>query len=165
MVSDAVMSLKMELDPRISSAAMSPNLKATWEGPQCLLIVDDFDMVASSMGNPISMLFDYLLQSRDIGFHTMLARRVGGASRSFDNFVQRLKEMGTPGLVMNGDPQEGPILSNQRAALLPPGRGYLVRRNQRDARNGGGSRTGGVEPRPLAFLRVGIEPAGWPTPS
>jgi DNA segregation ATPase FtsK/SpoIIIE, S-DNA-T family len=131
MVNELVMNLKMELDPRISSAAMLPNLKATWEGPHYFLIVDDLDMVVSSMGNPLQMLFDYLLQSRDIGLHVMLARRVGGSSRSFDQFVQRLKEMSTPGLVMNGDPQEGPILGAQRAALLPPGRGYLVRRNQK----------------------------------
>ena len=32
---------------------------------------------------------------------------------------------------MNGDPQEGALLGTQRASALPPGRGYLVRRNQR----------------------------------
>jgi len=30
---------------------------------------------------------------------------------------------------MSGDPQEGKLLHNQAAALLPPGRGYLVQRN------------------------------------
>ncbi|MCX7572112.1 type VII secretion protein EccCa [Tumebacillus sp. DT12] len=132
MVNDAVMNLRFELDPRISSAELSPTLKATWEGPQYFMICDDFDMVASQMGNPISMLQDYLLQAKDIGFHTILARRVGGTSRSFDQFVSRMKEMSTPGIIMNGDSGEGPILGNQRAELLPPGRGYLVRRNQKN---------------------------------
>jgi S-DNA-T family DNA segregation ATPase FtsK/SpoIIIE len=130
-VNDAVMELRFELDPRISSAELSPSLRATWEGPQYFVICDDFDMVSSQMGNPISMLFDYLLQAKDIGFHSVLARRVGGAGRSFDQYVSRLKEMGTPGIVLNGDPSEGPIIGNQRAEQLPPGRGYLVRRNQK----------------------------------
>jgi S-DNA-T family DNA segregation ATPase FtsK/SpoIIIE len=52
-------------------------------------------------------------------------------SRSaFEPVLQRLREMSTPALIMSGDPQEGKIMHNQAAALLPPGRGHLVRRNQ-----------------------------------
>ena len=32
--------------------------------------------------------------------------------------VQRLRELGGPGLVMCGDPGEGPVVGGQRAALL-----------------------------------------------
>lgn len=131
MLNDPVFALRGELDPRISQAALSPDPKTSWTGPHYFLILDDYDMVSASMGNPIGQLADYLLQARDIGFHTVIARRVGGSSRSFDQFPQRLKEMSSPGIVLAGDPNEGPILGAQRANLLPPGRGFLVRRNQK----------------------------------
>jgi hypothetical protein len=35
-----------------------------------------------------------------------------------------------PGLVMSGDPQEGPLLGGHKAEPLPAGRGLLVRRRR-----------------------------------
>jgi S-DNA-T family DNA segregation ATPase FtsK/SpoIIIE len=43
----------------------------------------------------------------------------------------RLRELGTPGLLLSGDPQEGALLGSFRSALQPPGRGLLVRRHER----------------------------------
>ncbi|MBL0385856.1 type VII secretion protein EccCa [Tumebacillus sp. ITR2] len=131
MLNEPVFALRGELDPRISQAALSPNPKEGWSGPHYFLILDDYEVVSAAMGNPITQLADYLLQARDIGFHTVLARRVGGSSRSFDQFPQRLKEMSSPGIVLAGDAGEGFILGSQRAAMLPQGRGFLVRRNQK----------------------------------
>jgi S-DNA-T family DNA segregation ATPase FtsK/SpoIIIE len=42
--------------------------------------------------------------------------------------LQRLRELGPPGLVMSGDPDEGPLLGGRKAEPLPPGRGHLVHR-------------------------------------
>ncbi len=128
--------LKQELEARRSpdtelsiQALRNPK---TWTGPHYFLFVDDYESVISPTGNPLSPLADFLLQARDIGFHLVLARRVGGAARqSMEPVFQRLREMSTSGLIMNGDPQEGVLLGAQKAAPLPPGRGYLVRRNQR----------------------------------
>lgn len=41
--------------------------------------------------------------------------------------------MGSPGLIMDGDPPGGPTLGTQQARTLSPGRGYLVRRGHRSA--------------------------------
>ena len=96
--------------------------------------MDDYETIVAPTGNPLAGLVDNLLQARDVGLHVVLARQIGGIARgAFEPVFQRLKEMGTPGLVMSGDPQEGPILGTQKAASLPPGRGYLVRRNVRTA--------------------------------
>ncbi len=128
--------LKQELETRRSTDAevsiqVLRNPK-TWTGPHYFLFVDDYESVLSPTGNPLAPLADMLLQARDIGFHLVLARRVGGAARqAVEAIFQRLREMSTPGLIMNGDPQEGTLLGTQKAAPLPPGRGYLVRRNQR----------------------------------
>src|SRR5829696_7961678 len=92
-----------------------------------VLLVDDYDLLPASGGSPLLPLLDLLGLGRELGLHLVLARRVAGAARAgFVPVVQRLRELGGPGLVMGGDPGEGPVLGGQRAAVLPPGRGYHV---------------------------------------
>jgi S-DNA-T family DNA segregation ATPase FtsK/SpoIIIE len=40
----------------------------------------------------------------------------------------RLRELGSPGMLMSGNRDEGPLLGNLRPSPLPPGRGWLVDR-------------------------------------
>jgi S-DNA-T family DNA segregation ATPase FtsK/SpoIIIE len=104
-----------------------------WTGPELYLIVDDYDLVAGTGArSPLAPLADYLTQARDVGFHLLLARRVGGIARSFmsDSLLTRMRELGSPGLVLSGDHREGPLIGDQRADRRPPGRGVLVRRGQ-----------------------------------
>jgi DNA segregation ATPase FtsK/SpoIIIE, S-DNA-T family len=66
-----------------------------------------------------------------VGLHLVLARRCGGASRAlFEPVIARLRELSTPGVVMNGSPDEGPLLGNVRPAPAPAGRGRLVTRDR-----------------------------------
>jgi DNA segregation ATPase FtsK/SpoIIIE, S-DNA-T family len=105
---------------------------ASWTGPRLFLLVDDYDLVPSAAENPLLPLVDLLAHGRDVGFHLVLARRVGGVSRSaFESFYQRITELRAPGLIMSGDPDEGPLIGGRRAMPLPPGRGWLVRRDRR----------------------------------
>jgi S-DNA-T family DNA segregation ATPase FtsK/SpoIIIE len=136
MLKDAVERLKRELDGRMLSSAKVTleelRNPRTWSGPHYFLFVDDYDTLTTQSSNPLAPLADLIQQGRDIGFHVVLARKVAGTARSaFEPVFQRLKETGSPGLIMSGDPQEGALLGTQRASPLPPGRGYLVRRNQR----------------------------------
>ena len=104
----------------------------SWSGPRLYLLVDDYDLVPGATDNPLLPLVDLLAHGRDVGFHLVLARRVGGVSRSaFEPFFQRVGELRAPALIMSGDPDEGPLLGGRRAVPLPPGRGYLVRRDRR----------------------------------
>lgn len=119
--------------PKATASLSAPEEHLAWTGPHAVLVIDDYDLVASPAGNPLAGLLELLAQGRDIGFHVVLARRVGGTTRSsFEPFFQRLVELSTPGLIMSGDPQEGPILGTQKAEAQPPGRGFLVR-NRRSA--------------------------------
>ena len=94
-------------------------------------MVDDYDLVATASGNPIAPLVEFLAQGRDLGFHLVLSRRVAGAQRGlFEPVLQRVKELGSPGLILSGDRGEGPLLGTSRATALPPGRGLLVRRKE-----------------------------------
>ena len=86
-------------------------------------------MVAIPGRNPLLPLLEYLAQARDIGLHLVVARGAGGAGRGlFEPVLQRLRELGSPGLVMSGSKDEGPLLGNVKAGPQPPGRGVLVHR-------------------------------------
>ncbi len=100
-----------------------------WRGPEIFVLVDDYDMVATHKDHPLMPLLPLAAQGSDIGLHVVLARRTGGAGRGlFEPFLARLREVGTPGLMMSGDRDEGPLLGGMRAQVLPPGRGWLVDR-------------------------------------
>ncbi|WP_054055939.1 type VII secretion protein EccCa [Alloactinosynnema sp. L-07] len=103
--------------------------RSWWRGPEIFVLVDDYDMVATHTTHPLMPLLPLIAQGQDIGLHVVLARRSGGAGRGlFEPVLARLREVGTPGLMMSGDRDEGPLLGGMRAQVLPPGRGWLVDR-------------------------------------
>jgi len=103
--------------------------RSWWTGPECFVLVDDYDLVATGPNNPLHPLLEYLPQARDIGLHLVLTRRSGGAGRAmYEPVIQRLRELSSPGLVMSGDREEGALLGNVRPSPMPPGRGWLVTR-------------------------------------
>ena len=103
--------------------------RSWWDGPECFVLVDDYDLVATGSSNPIGPLVEHLAQARDVGLHLIVTRRAGGAGRSqFEPVLQRLKELGSPGIVMSGDRDEGALVGNVRPSPQPPGRGWMVSR-------------------------------------
>jgi S-DNA-T family DNA segregation ATPase FtsK/SpoIIIE len=72
---------------------------------------------------------ELLAHGADVGLRLVLARRVGGTGRAlFDPVLARLRELGGPALLLDGSPDEGPLVGAVRAAPQPPGRGLLVDR-------------------------------------
>jgi len=60
-----------------------------------------------------------------------LARRSGGASRAlYEPVIQSLRDLASPGLLLSGSPDEGPLLGNLKPAPSAPGRGRLVSRDR-----------------------------------
>jgi S-DNA-T family DNA segregation ATPase FtsK/SpoIIIE len=105
--------------------------RSWWTGPDCYVLVDDYDLVATGPTNPLQPLLDYLAQARDIGLHLVLTRRTGGAGRAlYEPVIQRLREVSSPGLVLSGDRDEGALLGTARPGPQPPGRGWLVTRRE-----------------------------------
>ena len=103
-------------------------------GPEHVLVVDDYDLTLTAAGGPLGPLADALGHARDVGWHVLLAGRVAGAQQTaFEPFGQRLRELGPPTLLLNGDRGEGPLAGGRAASPQPPGRGPLVRRGHRDA--------------------------------
>jgi len=107
--------------------------RSWWSGPELYVVVDDYDLVAGTSGNPLLPLLDLLPHARDLGLHLVIARRSGGAARAmFDPILARTKDLGAMGLMMSASPEEGVLLGSVRCAPLPPGRGTLIRRGQSD---------------------------------
>jgi S-DNA-T family DNA segregation ATPase FtsK/SpoIIIE len=131
----AVKELAEGIVERLPPATLTPRelaKRSWWSGPEFYVVVDDYDLVASPSGNPLLPLVDLLAQGRDLGLHVILSRRVGGMARGgFEPLLGRLRELRQPGLILSGDPSEGPLINNLRASPQPPGRGVLVRRKQR----------------------------------
>ena len=107
--------------------------RSWWSGPELYVVVDDYDLVAGTSGNPLLPLLDLLPHARDVGLHLVIARRSGGAARAmFDPVLARTTDLGAMGLMMSASPDEGVLLGSVRCAPLPPGRGTLIRRGQSD---------------------------------
>lgn len=125
----------VELTRRLPPPELSMDQLRTrswWKGPEVYVVVDDYDLVAGPSANPLGPLLPLLPQAKDVGLHVLLARRVGGAGRGvLEPVILRLRELGASGLVLSGDPQEGPLVGSVRAAPQPAGRGLLVRRREK----------------------------------
>jgi S-DNA-T family DNA segregation ATPase FtsK/SpoIIIE len=103
--------------------------RSWWTGPELFILVDDYDLVATSTTNPLRPLSDFLPQAKDVGLHLVVVRRTGGASKAmYDPILGRLKEIAAPGMVMNGSKDEGALVGNIRPGAMPPGRGNLLTR-------------------------------------
>ena len=93
------------------------------------MLVDDYDLVATSSGNPLQEYTEFVPQGRDLGLHLVIARRTGGLGRAvFEPLLQRLGDVSTPGLMFAGDRMEGRVLNNVAPAALPEGRALYVAR-------------------------------------
>ncbi|AEI11271.1 type VII secretion protein EccC [Cellulomonas gilvus] len=104
--------------------------RSWWSGADVYVLVDDYDLVATSSGNPMTALVPLLAQAGDVGLHLVLTRRTGGASRAmFDPVLQGLRDLAAPGLVMSGSPDEGALVGGVRPAPAVPGRARLVTRD------------------------------------
>jgi len=131
--SEYVSQVAAKLAERLPPAGLTADQlreRSWWTGPEFYLVVDDYDLVGDGRQSPLAPLVEYLPQARELGLHVVLARQVTGLTRigATDPLLSRVREQGVDGLVLSGDPHEGVILGDQRAAQRPPGRGVLVRR-------------------------------------
>ncbi|WP_405978320.1 type VII secretion protein EccCa [Streptomyces sp. NBC_00158] len=105
--------------------------RSWWTGPDVFVVIDDYDLVATSQGNPLAPLVEFLPFARDTGVRFVVARSSAGASRAvYEPFLQRIKELGAQGVVLSGDPSEGDLLGGVRCRPLPPGRGHFTSRRR-----------------------------------
>lgn len=111
-----------ELEQRAAGTSTGPR-------PRIVVLVDDYDIVASAGTDPLAPLMPYLPSARYLGLHVVLTRPVAGAARAmYDTVIQSLRDSGATGLVLSGERSEGQVFPKVYAEQFPPGRGRLVRR-------------------------------------
>ncbi|WP_434769382.1 type VII secretion protein EccCa [Curtobacterium flaccumfaciens] len=111
-----------ELEQRAAGTSTGPR-------PRIVVLVDDYDIVASAGTDPLAPLMPYLPSARDLGLHVVLTRPVAGAARAmYDTVIQSIRDSGATGLVLSGERSEGQVFPKVYAEQFPPGRGRLVRR-------------------------------------
>ncbi|PZS18171.1 MAG: type VII secretion protein EccC [Pseudonocardiales bacterium] len=128
---DVVGSVATALRSRLAGIQVDPVAGEVprWTGPRLFLLIDDYDLIASSQGNPMHALLEFLPQARDIGLHVVLSRSSGGVGQGmFEPILRGLRDMGTPGVLLSGSKDEGAVLGSVKMEPLPPGRGRLVHR-------------------------------------
>ena len=93
-----------------------------------VLVIDDHDLVTGPAAGALADLAHQLPYCTENGLRLILVRRVTGYSRAaYDPLVCALREIGAPGVLLSGDPIEGPVLHGVRAERRRPGRGLLLR--------------------------------------
>ncbi|WP_223291141.1 type VII secretion protein EccCa [Streptomyces avicenniae] len=119
------------LKKRVPTSEVTPEQlrdRSWWSGPEIFVLVDDYDLVATSAGNPLRYLLDYLPQARGMGFHIYLTRQAGGAARSVgDPLISRMKELNTPAVLMSF-PKDEMAMWGVKPAQRKKGRGLLLHR-------------------------------------
>ncbi|MEU9185098.1 type VII secretion protein EccCa [Streptomyces sp. NPDC048484] len=128
---EALTDLMQRRTPTADVTARQLRDRSWWSGPNVFVIVDDYDLVSTSSGNPLGDLTELLPFARDVGVRFIIARSSAGAGRAaYEPFIQRMKELGAQGLVMAGDPGEGDVLGGVRPRPMPAGRGIFVSRKR-----------------------------------
>jgi DNA segregation ATPase FtsK/SpoIIIE, S-DNA-T family len=94
-----------------------------------LLIIDDYEQVNALTKNPLPELKEFMLQARDLHLHTLVVGTPTDMGRT-DVFLQQVRSC-RMGIILGSDPTDPPLLG-VRMTDMPPGRGHLVRRNQRN---------------------------------
>ncbi len=103
--------------------------RSWWSGPEVWILVDDYDLVATTSGNPLMELIDLLPQAADIGLHVIITRRMGGASRAaYEKVLQMMNDLAVTGILLSGNPSEGAIINGVKPKRAVPGRAQVVHR-------------------------------------
>lgn len=103
--------------------------RSWWKGAEVWVLVDDYDLVATTSGNPVATLQPLLPQALDVGLHVVIARRMGGASRAvYEPVLQSMNELGTTGFLLSGSPDEGAVIGRVKPVRASPGRARVVSR-------------------------------------
>ena len=105
--------------------------RSWWTGSEVYVLVDDYDLVATSRSNPVRALAPLLAQAGDVGLHVIVARRTGGASRAmYDPVLQAFQDLGMTGILLSGDPNEGQLIGKVKPVKAVPGRARIVTRDE-----------------------------------
>ncbi len=128
---EMALGLRKLLQDRVSAvqAAKSSDAAGQAWSDQLVVVVDDYEQVASVGVNPMGPLEDFLTRAEDLGLHVVVLRHSGGSGTAmYAPFLKGLKDAGAAAVLLSGDSSEGPLWTRTSLRSLPPGRAQVVRR-------------------------------------
>jgi S-DNA-T family DNA segregation ATPase FtsK/SpoIIIE len=93
--------------------------RSWWRGPECFILVDDYDRVAGAAADPLAPLLGYLPVAREIGLHLVVA----GPRDALAALHGSMTGPGGPARLVLPGPSGS---RHAPEAPLPPGRGRLT---------------------------------------
>ncbi|ORV96893.1 hypothetical protein AWC13_18035 [Mycobacterium kubicae] len=106
-----------------------------WSGPEIFVFIDREETLASwdtggfvaGTGYPLGPLARFIARGKEVGLHLVVSRRIAQWGRTLTNpIIGELLKAKAPVVVMDGDPDEGPIVGKTKAVPADPGRGLYV---------------------------------------
>ncbi|MBB2988954.1 type VII secretion protein EccCb [Mycolicibacterium iranicum] len=128
---ESIKALAILLSKRLPPADLTPSqlrARSWWEGPDIVLLVDDWHMITAAGGlmPPMTPLAPLLPAAADIGLHLVVTCQMSLASRAtMDKFVGTAYGSGSPTMFLSGEKQDFPsreIIVKKR----PPGQAFYV---------------------------------------
>ena len=130
---DEIAALAGYLRQRLPGDKVTPDqlrARSWWQGAEVWVLVDDYDLVATQAGNPLAPLQPLMAQAGDVGLHIVVVRRSGGASRAlYEPILQTMTELGSTGILLSGNPEEGALVGRVKPARSVPGRAQVISRD------------------------------------
>jgi DNA segregation ATPase FtsK/SpoIIIE, S-DNA-T family len=116
-------------EPPEGLSAQQLTERSWWSGPEIFLIIDDIQRLPTSFESPLQKAWPWVTRAADVGLHVLCTRTFGGwnsGQAAADPMLRALVQANTPLLLMNADPNEGPVRDKIKGAPLPVGRGLLM---------------------------------------
>jgi type VII secretion protein EccCb len=119
--------LKKRLPPADLTTAQLRS-RSWWQGPDVVLLVDDWHMIVAASGGmpPMGPLAPLLPAAPDIGLHIMVTCQMSQAYKAtMDKFVGTAYGAGSPTMFLSGEKQDFPSRELQ-VKKRPPGQAFWV---------------------------------------
>lgn len=99
-----------------------------WEGPEIFLVIDDAQRLPAGFDSPLAPIADFVEAGEDVGLRVVYSRLFGGflSGVGADPVLRMLQQAHAPLLVMDSDPDAGPVRAKWKGHPMVPGRGYLM---------------------------------------
>lgn len=125
----AINELKEELTARIPAEDLDQTqlMAARWEGKRIFVIIDDLNALSTAMME-LDPLADFIDYAKDIGLHVIVGAGTAefGRLSMISTLMNKLVNTQTPGLILDGNRQDGPIIGGVVAERQRKGRGIHV---------------------------------------
>ena len=128
---EAIKALAVNLKKRLPPPDLTTaqlRARSWWNGPDVVLLVDDWHMIVAASGVVPAMapLFPLLPAAADIGLHIIVTCQMSQAHRAtMDKFVGAAYGAGSPTMFLSGEKQEFPS-REIKVQRRPPGQAFLV---------------------------------------